>query len=123
MVKHQVILSLGANYHAEENLPKARKCLEQILFLPDYTQAIWTEPFGGKRPDPYLNQLVKGETDLDYEQLASHLKDIELTLGRTPEERERGIVRIDIDILEYDGVRHHLRDRERPYVQLLLPEL
>ena len=27
------------------------------------------------------------------------------------------------DILEYDGIRHHLRDWERPYVLRLLPQL
>lgn len=120
---HQVVLSLGANYHAEENLPKARKCLEQILFMPYYTNAIWTEPFGGKRPDLYLNQLVKAETELDFDLLTRKLKDIELLLGRTQEERAQGLVRIDLDVLEYDGIRHHLRDWERPYVQDLLPQL
>ena len=124
MVKHQVILSLGANYHAEENLPKARKCLEQILFIPSYTNAIWTEPIsGGKRPDLYLNQLVRGKTELGYDLLTRKLKDIELLLGRTPEERAQGLVRIDLDVLEYDGIRHHIRDWERPYVQDLLPQL
>lgn len=120
---HQVILSLGANYQAEKNLPEARTSLGQILFLPIYTDAIWTEPIASKRSDLYLNQLVKAQTNLDFESLIKEIKDIEIRHGRTPEEREQGIVRIDIDVLEYDSVRHHLRDWQRPYVQDLLPQL
>ena len=120
---HQVILSLGANYQAEKNLPEARTSLGQILFSPIYTDAIWTEPIASKRSDFYLNQLVKAQTILDFESLIKEIKDIEIRHGRTLEEREQGIVRIDIDVLEYDGVRHHLRDWPRPYVQDLLPQL
>ncbi|UKK52385.1 2-amino-4-hydroxy-6-hydroxymethyldihydropteridine diphosphokinase [Prevotella sp. E2-28] len=120
---HQVILSLGANYQAEKNLPEARTSLGQILFSPIYTDAIWTEPIASKRSDLYLNQLVKAQTNLDFESLIKEIKDMEIRHGRTLEEREQGIVRIDIDVLEYDGVRHHLRDWQRPYVQDLLPQL
>ena len=120
---HQVILSLGANYEAEKNLPEARKSLGQILFSPVYTDAIWTEPIASKRTDFYLNQLVKAQTNLGFDALIKAIKEIEIRHGRTLEEREKDIVRIDIDVLEYDGVRHHLRDWERPYVKDLLPQL
>ena len=123
MVMHQVILSLGANYEAEKNLPEARISLGQILFSPLYTDAIWTEPIASKRTDLYLNQLVKAQTNLDFDALIKEIQEMELRHGRTPKEREQGIVRIDIDVLEYDGVRHHLRDWERPYVKDLLPQL
>jgi 2-amino-4-hydroxy-6-hydroxymethyldihydropteridine diphosphokinase len=70
-----------------------------------------------------LNQLVKAQTNLDFDALIKEIKEMELRHGRTPKEREQGVVRIDIDVLEYDGVRHHLRDWERPYVKDLLPQL
>ena len=120
---HQVILSLAANCDAEKNLPEARLCLEQILAFTFYTDAIWTEPIGCKRKDLYLNQLVKAQTELTYEQLSEQLKAIEQQMGRTREDRQQGIVRMDLDILEYDGTRHHLADWERHYVKLLLPQL
>ena len=119
---HQVLLSLGANYDAESNLPEARLCLEQVLLFPHYTPAIWTEPINSKLKNKYLNQLVKGQTRLGFPDLSNALKAIEKQLGRTDEDRQQGIVRIDLDILEFDGIRHHLRDWERPYVQLLLPQ-
>ena len=40
-------------------------------------------------------------------------------MGRTAEDRRLGIVRIDLDLLQYDDTRFHLRDWERPYVKLL----
>ena len=120
---HQVILSLAANCDAEKNLPEARLCLEQILTFTHYTDAVWTEPIGCKLKNLYLNQLVKASTTLSYEDLRSCLKDIELQMGRTPEEREKGIVRLDLDILAFDDERHHLADWERHYVKNLLPEL
>ena len=120
---HQVILSLGANYQAEKNLPEARKCLEQILCFEHYTMVIESTPYGGKGPCPYHNQMVEALTTLTFSQLKDALKDIEKQLGRTQEDRERGIVNIDLDILQYDDTRHHLRDWERPYVQQLLPHL
>lgn len=120
---HQVILSLAANCDAEKNLPEARLCLEQILTFTHYTDAIWTEPIGCKRKDLYLNQLAKAHTELTFEQLNEQLKTIEQQMGRTVEDRQQGIVRLDLDILEYDGVRHHLPDWDRHYVKLLLPQL
>ena len=120
---HSCIISLAANFEAEKNLPEARMCLEQILTFTHYTDAVWTEPIGCKLKNLYLNQLVKASTTLSYEDLRSCLKDIELQMGRTSEEREKGIVRLDLDILAFDDERHHLADWERHYVKNLLPQL
>ena len=120
---HSCIISLAANFEAEKNLPEARMCLEQILTFTQYTDAVWTEPIGCKLKNLYLNQLVKASTTLSYEDLRSCLKDIELQMGRTPGEREKGIVRLDLDILAFDDERHHLADWERHYVKTLLPQL
>ena len=120
---HQVVISLAANCDAEKNLPEARLCLEQILSFTHYTDALWTEPIGGKRKDYYLNQLVMAETKLSFDELHSQLKAIEMKMGRTAEDRQEGIVRIDLDILAFDNNRHHLADWERHYVKILLPQL
>jgi 2-amino-4-hydroxy-6-hydroxymethyldihydropteridine diphosphokinase len=39
------------------------------------------------------------------------------------EDRQEGIVRLDLDILAYDDERHHLSDWERHYIKILLPQL
>ncbi len=118
--KHEVIVSLAANCDHEENLSEARKRLEQVLPSPyAYSPVLWTDPVGGGE-GKYLNQLVRGYTFLNIDDFQASLKQIEQDMGRTPEERQQGIVRIDLDLLEYDGQRHHLRDWDRPYLQQLL---
>ena len=133
---NEVIISLASNCDQEQNLHQARLCLEQILSSCRYTKAIWTEPYivgnASQRCDKeqsqtletppimYLNQLVYATTSLNVDELQSALKDIELRLGRTAEDRQKGIVRIDLDLLLYNDQRYHLRDWDRPYIKALL---
>lgn len=122
-MKHQIILSLGSNYDAEQNLLEARSSLEQILSVDSQTPTIWTDPIGCQSASQYLNQLIKANTNLSLSQLNILLKDIECRMGRSQADRQQHIVRIDIDILQYDSDRYHLRDWQRPYVMQLLPYL
>ena len=118
-----VILSLAANRYQKSNLAKARQRLGEVLTNIHYTTEQWTEPLSTKRRDLYLNQLAQGQTELGLEELNRRLKQIETDFGRTPEKRQRGIVPIDLDILQYGDQRHHERDWQRPYVADLLGQL
>lgn len=120
---HSVIISLASNNEQEKNLSEARKALTQVLISPDYTPSIWTEPYGKKEGALYLNQLVSAQTDLDNDELNCRLKDIEKAQGRNEDARRQGLVPIDLDVLQYDQQRFHLRDWQRPYIQQLLPKL
>ena len=131
---HSILLSLASNHEQEKNLGEAREALAQVLVSPDYTPAIWTEPYGKKQPpshlspltshpSKYLNQLVSAQTSLDSDELILRLKEIEKVQGRDDEARRQGLVPIDLDLLLYDQQRFHLRDWQRPYIQQLLPEL
>ena len=51
------------------------------------------------------------------------LKDIEAQMGSVSEERKKGIVKIDIDLLQFDGTKRKADDWSRDYIQLLLKEL
>ena len=118
---HQIILSLASNRFQKANLSKARCCLEEILSDMQYTKEIWTQPVGNaKRRDAYLNQLVRGTTELDEEALSDWLKQTELSFGRTQAKRLLGIVPIDLDLLEFDGEKRHPDDWERTYVKELM---
>lgn len=119
----KVLLSLAANRFQKSNLAKARQCLGEVLSDIYYTSEQWTEPLSTARRDKYLNQLAFGTTALTLDELNARLKQIETSLGRTPQKRVMGIVPIDIDILLYDGERLHQRDWQRPYVTALLEEL
>lgn len=121
MKEHEVIISLASNEHQEENMAKAREQLTQLLTSVHFTSAIFTEPVGSLRNEPYLNQLCQGTTALGEGLLCEVLKETEKRLGRT--RNEDGIVSIDLDLLQYDNRRHHLRDWGRSYVKALIGEL
>ena len=121
MKEHEVIISLASNEHQEENMAKAREQLTQLLTSVHFTSAIFTEPVGSLRNEPYLNQLCQGTTALGEGLLCEVLKETEKRLGRT--KNEDGIVSIDLDLLQYDNRRHHLRDWSRNYVKALIGEL
>ena len=117
-----VIILLSANYDSLSHLERARRRLLQVLFDVSFTPSIWTAPYHSPLPLLYQNQLVYAHTSLPLEDLQMLLKHIEQQLGRTKEEKERGIVRIDIDLMQYGDTRHHLADWERPYMKQLLEE-
>jgi len=118
---HQIIISLASNKDQEAHMAAAREQLVQLLTEAHFTSAIWTEPINSIRKEPYLNQLCQGTTALGEGLLCEVLKEMEKRLGRT--HNEDGIVTIDLDLLQYDGQRHHLRDWDRNYVKDLLKEL
>ena len=120
-MEHEVIISLASNMNQEANLAKAREQLTQLLTEVHFTSAIWTTPINSIRKEPYLNQLCRGTTTFSANLLEEVLKETEKRLGRT--HNEDGIVAIDLDLLQYDDQRHHLRDWGRDYVKNLLSEL
>ena len=144
MKLHEVIISLASNENQEANLAKAREQLTQLMADVHFTSAIWTKPyyndhvqssmfnvqssmfnvqssmFNGQSKN-YLNQLCKGTTAFGEGLLGEVLKETEKRIGR--QHNEDGIVAIDLDLLEYDGQRHHLKDWNRDYVKNLLDEL
>ena len=119
--EHQIIISLASKENQEANMAAARTQLTQLLTEVHFTSAMWTEPVNTSRKTPYLNQLCKGTTAFGEGLLCEVLKETEKRLGRT--RNEDGIVTIDLDLLEYDGQRHHLRDWNRDYIKNLLNEL
>ena len=121
MKLHEVIISLASNENQEENLAKAKEQLTQLMAEVHFTSVIWTDPVNTSRKEPYLNQLCKGTTTFGEGLLCEVLKETEKRIGRV--HNEDGIVAIDLDLLEYDGQRHHLRDWNRDYVKNLISEL
>ena len=119
--QHQIIISLASNSDHKRHLQAAREQLALLLSDLSYTSELWTEPINSIRKEPYLNQLCKGTTTFGANLLSEVLKELEKRLGRT--HNEEGIVAIDLDLLEYDGEKHHLRDWDRNYIKDLINEL
>lgn len=126
--EHTIIISLASNENQEVNMAAAREQLTQLLTEVHFTSAIWTEPVGNDQwsvvsgqSNKYLNQLCRGTTALGEGLLCEVLKETEKRLGRT--KNEDGIVTIDLDLLQYDNRKHHLRDWGRIYVKDLISKL
>ena len=120
-MEHEVIISIASNEDQEANLAKARELLKTILPKLTFTKELWTEPVNTTRKSMYLNQLCKGMTELGPNLLSEVLKETERRLGRR--HNEEGIVVVDLDLLQYDKERFHLKDWERNYVKDLINEL
>lgn len=122
MNKHSLVIALGTNDAQSHNMAAAKKLLSEALGKVKFTRSMWTLPIG--QPSPlYLNALATAQTNLGSNELVGVLKDIERSLGRTPEARAAHKVSIDLDLLQYDNTRFHTEDWERNYVKELINEL
>lgn len=101
---------------------EARALLSERIPTLRFTRNMQTQPIGHAGPS-YLNCLCRGTTSLSLPDLLVMLKDVERQCGDTPEHRSCGHVLMDIDLLSYDGIRHHADDWERPYIINLLKSL
>ena len=119
--KHQIIICLASNENAKQNLQVAREQLSLLLSDIKFTSERWTDPVNCIRTEQYLNQLCKGTTAFGAGLLEEVLKEAEKRIGR--KHNEDGIVTVDLDLLQYDGQRYHLRDWDRNYVKDLINEL
>ena len=116
-MNHYVIVALGSNTNPEQNISVASDELAGLLHSCHFSHTIWTYDIhhtGVK----YLNRLVAGYTDMTVDELDEKLKTIE-----NLHHRSRHEVTIDLDLMQYDGVRYHLKDWPRPYIQRLINEI
>ena len=116
-------ISIGSNEHSRENLKLSREMLTKYFENILFTGEMETEPFGKHYKGMFLNQLAVIFTDQTIEEANLIAKEIEHLLGRLPEHKAQGIVPVDIDIFAWNGEIIRQEDYNRPYVQLLLPQL
>lgn len=108
----KVIISLGSNTNQRENIQHAREILSHLIPDAEFTKPIWTDPIAeNDRPageNQYLNCLVEGHVHLSERSLLAKLKQLEITMGDCHENHVKGIVSIDLDLIQYGD--HKLRD-------------
>lgn len=104
MMDHIVYLALGSNLgNRLSNLKNAISNLTPQMDVKKKSPVYETPPWGYTDQPPFLNQVVMVETYLDPEDLLSHLKRLEVVLGREPSFMN-GPRLIDLDILFYGDV-------------------
>lgn len=71
----------------------------------------------------YVNAVAICDTILPYEELIQQLKALERQQGRSPELKSKGIVTLDIDVLQYGTKKYKPADWQRDFNIQLLNEL
>ena len=119
---HYILLALGSNVAAELHIEQAKARLSAVFPQLRFSRSLITPAIGIVSP-PFMNCLAEGYCSAPLEEVIVALKDIEAQMGSVSEERKKGIVKIDIDLLQFDNTKRKADDWSRDYIQLLLNEL
>jgi len=131
---HTAYLALGTNLgNKDRNLQLARtKIAESIGALSAVSSIHTSEPWGYSSENPFLNQVVKVETQLSPLELLKVIQKIETGMGRIRKKSTRYEDRIiDIDIILYDDLVYQSEEltiphplyQQRPFVLEPLGEI
>jgi 2-amino-4-hydroxy-6-hydroxymethyldihydropteridine diphosphokinase len=118
----EAFVALGSNLgDRAANLDRARAALVAgPMQLTAASSVYETEPWGPVPQGPYLNQVVRGTTQLAPRALLAALHAIETRLGRNRKNEIRfGPRVIDLDILLYDDLTLVEPDLKIPHPRLL----
>ena len=121
--QRRLIIAIGSNTDAEKNIDRAEKLLGEAFGRLHLTRRLWTDPIGEKTGNQYLDCLAYGYTQLEVDEVVAAIKSIEKTIGRAPEDKSQGIIKIDLDLLLHGRTKHHIRDWEFPYIKELSKEI
>ena len=116
MNQHSCLLCLGSNSNRHFHMEEARKALMKLFPNIRFSKEMTTEAIGDKFLSPFSNQVAKLETSLTIEEIRNLLKKIEKENRRLPEDKEQGIVKLDIDLLTFDDLILKPNDMEKDYV-------
>jgi 7,8-dihydro-6-hydroxymethylpterin-pyrophosphokinase (HPPK) len=127
MKLHRFVLTLGSNSEPQKHLSLAQAGLrdlglEHLTFSPARESA----PISFGLSDAlFTDQVAVGETSMELETFAAHLKALERHTGRTPEQRKKHpeAIPVDIDLITWDREILKPRDITRPYLIEGLREL
>ena len=114
---NRVIIALGSNYNAEENITRAVEKLGNFIISVSYAPAAWTEPYGDYPSTAlFLNQVAIGFSIYSIEELRTEFKRIEQQAGRHSLELQKGEMPLDIDLLQWNEEVLKPEDMEREYI-------
>lgn len=116
-------LALGSNHRRTENLALARRRLAELFPGIRFSAERETEPLFFRSTAKFSNQVASFSSPLPPAEVKLRLKAIEREAGRLPGEKEREIVRLDIDLLACGGTVFKPLDLEREYVVRGMEEL
>lgn len=116
-------ISIGSNEDRGENMSLARRRLGEFFLGIRFSREEETRPLFFRRPELFSNQVARFTSNCRAEEIVLRLKGIEREAGRTPEEKNQEIVRLDIDLLSCDATIYKPEDLKRNYILRGLQEL
>lgn len=117
------LISIGSNKNRDNNLACCQRVLKKIF--PDiiFSNISVTKPYGNHYKYNFINQLAFIRTDKNKEEIISILKSLEISMGRSSSDKEKGIVVIDADLVTWNDTVLKPEDTKRTYIKDLLPGL
>lgn len=98
-----VIIGIGSNINADENIAKMLEILKKEATVLQVSSLTKTKPIGIENQADFTNGAVKISTNLDRDDLNKRLKQIEDQLGRDRSVAKFGPRNIDLDITVWNG--------------------
>ena len=115
---HSVLISIGSNTNGKKQMALARKVLTETFTDVRFTRTLTSLACPGN--GVYSNMLAQFTTEISEAELVKILKRLECEMGDSEQQRNKGMVMMDLDILRYEDTKRHLRDWDRPYIKRLL---
>lgn len=115
--KNRMILCLGSNVEKERNIECAVNLLRTHFVSISFSEPMITDPINCSSSESFLNQVAVLYTDQDAASVKAILKQIERTIGRKPEDKSKGLIPIDIDLLQFNEIVLKEEDLHRAYVK------
>ena len=113
---NKIILSLGSNQDQEKNMAEAVRILRNQFVSIAFSNSVYTEPIGLTGSAPFLNWVAVAYTSEQPDEIKHLLKRIEYKLQRMPDDKNFGIVPIDIDLLQWNELILKPDDLRRYYI-------
>lgn len=114
---NSIVLSIGSNsVDREWQISNCVEWLKKLIHKMEQSSVYNSEAANGVDAD-YLNTVIKGYCNEDYESISASLKQYETVCGRTPMSKTEGIIPLDIDIVIWDDEIVRARDFAQPYFQ------
>ena len=110
----RAIILLSSNHEAFKNIEIAKKYLSDRFDKIVFSESIESNAIGGEC-GIYLNAVAIVETEKRLEDMESFLKATETILGRVRGLESKGLVQIDLDLVEWNGNVLRPKDAARPY--------
>lgn len=125
MKKHKIYIGIGSNLERGDLalIWAQRKLAIAFRGTQRFSTPQQTQPIDFPSANFFTNQVALIETSLPPIIIRPLLKSIERQYGRKPEDKEKGIVKLDLDLLCLDDEVLKSEDWERPYIKEAIKEL